>query len=92
MRLVQSQEEEEEELARALREAHGEPHLRRDHHHEDGEEEAARGIKVAGGEESEDESGDKVVVSGLPSVRVEPADLSVPTTKRFRAIRRGPTD
>lgn len=63
MRLVQSQEEEEEDLARALREAHGEPI---GHHQvDDGEEETIRGIRVAEGEESDDESGDKVVVSRI---------------------------
>lgn len=54
MRLVQSQEEEAEELERALREAHGPA--------DEGEEEA-RVVRVVEGEESGDEDGDKVVVS-----------------------------
>lgn len=59
MRLVQSQEEEEEEVARALREAHGEVP------EDDGEDTVVRAIRVAEGEESEDESGDHVVVSDI---------------------------
>ena len=64
MRLVQSQQEEAEEVERALREAHGAPP-----DDDDDTNVPQRAVRVAEGEESGDESGDKVVVSGILSTR-----------------------
>jgi len=68
MRLVQSQEEEAEELERALKEAHGGA--------DEGGEEEARAVRVIEGEESGDEDGDKVVVSFFPMTCHFGADIS----------------
>ena len=74
MRLVESQAQEAEEVERALREAHGVPL------DDDEEEETVRAVKVTEGEDSGDESGDKVVVSLFPYCHLPSPRSHIPLT------------
>jgi len=87
MRLVESQEQEAQEVERALRAAHGVPM-------DEGDEETHRAVKVTEGEESGDDSGDKVVVSvPVPASSLQAAILTPGTPrKRQTAVRRGPAN